>query len=132
MSFAQVTLLGNVGRDPEMSYSNDGVAITKFSIATSRKGKGGKEETTWWNITAFRGLGETINNYVHKGDMILVLGTPSLREYTRRDGGTGYSLDVVADHFAFAGGKKGAGTGAAAGAGGDEEDPLGELEDHPF
>jgi single-strand DNA-binding protein len=129
MSFAQVTLLGHVGRDPEMSYSNDGIAVTKFSLATNRRGKGGKDETTWWNCTAFRGLGETMNTHVHRGDMLLVTGAPSLREYTRRDGSPGSSLDVVIDKFAFAGGKKSADAGTAPG---EEDDPLGELEDHPF
>jgi single-strand DNA-binding protein len=130
MSFAQVTLLGHVGRDPEMSYTPDSTPVTKISIATNSK-KGGKETTTWWNCTAFRGLAETINQHVHKGDMLLVTGSPSLREYTRRDGSPGSSLDVIIDKFAFAGGKKSTETGGGA-APGDDEDPLGDLEDHPF
>jgi single-strand DNA-binding protein len=129
MSFASVTLLGHVGREPEMSYTPDGTAVCKFSIATNHKAKG-QEVTTWWNVSAWRGLAETINQHVHKGDMLLVIGSPSLREYAKRDGSQGYSLDVQADKFAFAGGKKSAGIGA--GAGGDEIDPLGDLEDHPF
>ncbi len=136
MSFAQVQLLGNVGRDPEMSYTPNGDAVTKFSIAVSRKTKE-KEVTTWFNCIAFRGQAETINNYVHKGDMLFVQGTLDVRQYTTKDGRNGTALDVVVDKFAFAGGKKSAGTGAAAGAaiGGDmglPDDPLGDLEDHPF
>jgi single-strand DNA-binding protein len=135
MSFASVTLLGHVGRDPEMSYTPDGTAVCKFSIATNHKVKN-QDVTTWWNCTAWRGLGETINAHVHKGDMLLVIGSPSLREYTRRDGGTGSSLDVIVDKFAFAGGKKSVDNVTPLRGGAEEalpgDDPLGDLEDHPF
>jgi hypothetical protein len=103
---------------------------TKFSIATNRKVKN-QDVTTWWNCSAWRGLAETIHQHVHKGDMLLVTGSPSLREYTTRDGRPGTSLDVLVDKFAFAGGKKGAATGAGRSSG-EDEDPLGDLEDHPF
>jgi single-strand DNA-binding protein len=130
MSFASVTLLGHVGQDPQMSSTPDGTAVCKFSIATNRKVKN-QDVTTWWNCAAWRGLAETINQHVHKGDMLLVTGSPSRREYTTRDGRPGTSLDVIVDKFAFAGGKKGADTGAGRSSG-EDEDPLGDLEDHPF
>ncbi len=134
MSFAQVQLLGNTGRDPEMSYSPDGNAVCKFSIAVSRKTKEKGEVTTWFNCIAFRGQAETINQYVHKGDMVFVQGTLDARQYTTKDGRNGTALDVLVDKFAFAGGKKTGGTGISAlpPLGGDEEDPLGNLGDHPF
>ena len=53
MSFAQITLIGHVGRDPELTYTPEGVAVTRFSLAVSKKeGKEGKERTTWFNCTA--------------------------------------------------------------------------------
>jgi single-strand DNA-binding protein len=135
MSFAQVQLLGNTGRDPEMSYSPNGDAVTKFSIAVTRKTKE-KEVTTWFNCIAFRNQAETINHYVHKGDMVFVQGTLDVRQYTTKDGRNGTALDVLVDKFAFAGGKKGTGTGATItplhGDEGLPDDPLGDLEDHPF
>ena len=105
MSFSQVQLLGNVGRTPEMSYTQDGVAVTKFSLAVSRK-RGDKEETAWYNCTAWRGLAETINSHVEKGAMLFVQGDLGARLYTTRDGKSGMSLDVTVDKFAFAGNKK--------------------------
>lgn len=132
MSFASVTLLGRLGQDPKMSYTKDGTAFTSFSIATDRKGKGGTEETVWWNCTAFRGQAETIYTYCHKGDQVLITGTPSQREYTKRDGGVGYSLDVAVDKFSFAGSKKTDTGGSVTTYGGSEEalpddDPLAHL-----
>ena len=124
MSFAQVQLLGNVGRDPEMSYTPDGTAVSKFSVAVSRKVKG-EEQTTWYNCIAWRKLGETINEHVHKGDMLFLQGSLEPRQYTTKDGRNGTSLDVVIDKFAFAGGKKSSAQAA-------DSDPLGDLEDHPF
>ncbi len=138
MSFAQVQLLGNTGRDPEMSYSPNGDAVTKFSIAVTRKTKE-KEVTTWFNCIAFRGQAETINNYVHKGDMVFVQGTLDVRQYTTKDGRNGTALDVLVDKFAFAGGKKGASASASASSSassiddmGLPDDPLGDLDDHSF
>jgi single-strand DNA-binding protein len=51
MSFSQIQLLGNLGRDPEMTYTPDGIAVTKFSIAVSKKIKN-NEEITWYNCVA--------------------------------------------------------------------------------
>jgi single-strand DNA-binding protein len=53
MSLAQIILIGNTGRDPEMSYTPNGVAVTKFSLAVSRK-QADKEITTWYNCSAWR------------------------------------------------------------------------------
>jgi single-strand DNA-binding protein len=137
MSFAQVQLLGNTGRDPEMNYTPNGDAVTRFSIAVSRKTKE-KEVTTWFNCIAFRSQAETINNYVHKGDMVFVQGTLDVRQYTTKDGRNGTALDVLVDKFAFAGGKKGGEDRGSATITpihsdmGLPDDPLGELEDHPF
>ncbi len=62
---------------------------------------------------------------------MLIIGTPSLREYSRRDGSPGFSLDVAVNKFSFAGGKKQDGGGSTS-YGGAELDPLGDLDDHPF
>ena len=63
---AQLSIIGNLGRDPEMSYTPDGTATVKFSVAVTRKTKD-KESTTWFNCVAFRKQAETINPYVKKG-----------------------------------------------------------------
>lgn len=127
MSFAQIQLLGNTGRDPEMNYTPDGTAVTKFSIAVSRKVKD-SEETTWYNCTAWRNLAEMLSKHLKKGQMVFVQGDLHVRQYTTKDGRSGTSLDVTVDKFQFAGGKKEESTAPAS----TEEDPLGDLDAHPF
>lgn len=100
MSFAQITLVGNLGKDPDMSYTPDGVPVTKFSVAVNRK-QAGKDTTTWYNCTAWRKLAEVINQYAKKGQMVFVQGDLAPREYTGRDTQGHVSLDVAVEKFQF-------------------------------
>lgn len=125
---AQMTLIGNLGRDPEMSHTQAGVAVTKFSVAVSTR-KGDKETTTWYNCTAFRGLAETLNMHLKKGQQVFIQGEFSPREYTGRDNQTHTSLDVVIDKFQFLGGKP---TSASASPPTANDDVLTGLDEHPF
>lgn len=136
MAFAEVILIGNVGRDPEMSYTPDGTAVTKFSLAVGkkRKVKGETQETTtWYNITAFRAAAETLNTYVKKGSQLFVQGELDARPYTTRDGKNAISLDVIVDKFSFIGSKREESSGAGASSGfSGNDDALGDLDEHPF
>jgi single-strand DNA-binding protein len=96
----KVMLIGNVGREPEMTYTPSGSAVTKFSLAVSRRWKDkssgdNKEETTWFNIVAWERLAETCSNYVHKGSKIFVEGRFVSRDYTDKDGNKRTAFDVV-------------------------------------
>lgn len=126
MGFSQITLIGNIGRDVEMNYTPQGVAVSKFSLAVST-GKGDKEITTWYNCTAWRGLAETINSYVKKGQRVFVQGDFLPRAYTTRDGKAGTSLDVTIEKFQFL--EKAQGQRNEQG---NEIDALGDLDEHPF
>ena len=133
MSFCQIQLIGNLGRDPEMNYTPDGVPVTKFSLAVTKKQKGKEDVTTWYNAVAWRQAAETLNAYLHKGDPVFIQGELNPRQYTTKDGRSGFSLDVIVDRFSFVGGKKNAGGSEIPGTGDqDDSDPLGNLEDHPF
>src|SRR6266536_330784 len=83
MGMAQLSIIGNLGRDPEMSYTPDGTAIVKFSVAVTRKTKD-KESTTWFNCVAFRKQAETLNTYVRKGQQVYIQGEFVPREYNDR------------------------------------------------
>jgi single-strand DNA-binding protein len=93
--FHRVTLIGRVGQDPQMRYTPDGTPVTSFSVATTTTlGKtlpGGGERpcpngwkesyngrnwelTTWWRVTCWRGLAETVNSYLTKGRQVFVEG----------------------------------------------------------
>lgn len=92
MSLNRVTLLGNVGKDPDVRYLDSGVAVAQFSLATTVKGyttQDGKtyaDRTEWHNLVAWRGLAQTIEKYVHKGDKLYVEGELRYRDYEGQDG----------------------------------------------
>jgi len=75
----EITLIGRLGRDPEMRYTAAGTPVTDFSLATSRQYTDGSgelvEEVTWWKVTAWRRQAETANEYLSKGDLVRVRGT---------------------------------------------------------
>ena len=104
-NYASVTIVGHLGKQPETRYTSGGESVTSFSLATTVNRKKDNELTTWWNCTAWGKRGETIAQYLRKGDPILVQGEPSLRTYTTKDGRDGMALDVNVQGFSFLGGK---------------------------
>lgn len=138
----KVMLIGNVGKEPEMTYTPTGSAVTKFTLATNRRWKDkasgeAKEETTWFNIVAWEKLAELCSQYVHKGSKIFVEGRFVSREYTDKDGVQRRAFDVVITEMELLDSKGSAssvdgGMGASAGAarGGNAGEVGGE--DFPF
>ena len=85
---SRITLLGNLGKDPEMRYSKDGNAFTNFSLAT-KHGFGSKSKTSWWNVTSFGKTAEAVNQYATKGSLLYVEGDcvdEEIYQQGRRDG----------------------------------------------
>ena len=100
----KIMLIGNLGRDPEMSYTQAGKAVTKFSLAVSRRAKDRttgerKDETTWFNIIAWEGLAETCNTYLHKGSKCYIEGRMTSRKYTNKDNVEVTAWEVVAEQM---------------------------------
>lgn len=99
------TITGNVGGDPELRYTPQGVAVASFGVAFTPRVKQGNDwvdgDPTWFNVSAWRGLGENVAEGVRKGDRVTVTGTVQLRKYQRQDGGEGQSLDLNADDVAL-------------------------------
>ena len=91
MSVNKVILLGNVGRDPEVRYLDSGVAVATFSLATTERGytlQNGTQvpdRTEWHNIVLWRGLAETAEKYVHKGDKLYIEGKIRTRSYVNEE-----------------------------------------------
>src|SRR5260370_28988776 len=89
MMINKIMLIGNLGRDTEMNYTEAGVARTKFTVAASRrfKDKSGerREETTWFNVVAWDRLGETCNQYLRKGSKVYIEGRMTSHKYTDKD-----------------------------------------------
>ena len=100
MSLNRIQLLGNVGKDPEVRYLDSGVAVAQFSFATTVKGytaQSGQqvpERTEWHNIVAWRGLAQTIEKYVRKGDKLYIEGELRYNRYTGQDGVERRNADI--------------------------------------
>ena len=102
----QTIIVGNVGRDPEMRFTQGGTAVCNFSVATTEKwtdkNSGEKrEDTTWFRVTAWRGLGEVCGKFVYKGMKILVVGKVKASAYANNAGEPASSLDLTADNVEF-------------------------------
>ncbi len=95
----KITIIGNLGRDPEMRYSASGNPMTSFSIASNHRYTTAagerREETEWFNCTAFGRLADTCNQYLSRGQQVYIEGRLRSRQYDRRDGTPGFSLDVT-------------------------------------
>ena len=106
--FHKLTIVGNLGKDPEMKYTTDGKAVTTFSVAASNR----KDETVWFRVSTWDKQAETCNQYLHKGSKVLVEGALKAdaqgnpRTYERKDGGGwAASFEVVASSVKFLSGK---------------------------
>ena len=103
----KIIIIGNLGRDPEMRYSTSGNPMTHFSVATSRRYTTAageqREQTEWFNCTAFGRLADTCNQYLTRGQQVYVEGRLSTRQYSRQDGTPGFSLDVVVNEMQMLG-----------------------------
>jgi single-strand DNA-binding protein len=133
----KILLIGNLGRDPEMSYTPNGVAVTKFTLAVNRVTKSPtgerQEETDWFNIVAWRDLAERCNTYLRKGQKVYIEGRLTTRKYVDRTGVERLAIDVIANDMEMLT-PKSAQTGSPSFVGGhtSDSDDLGDLDDHPF
>ena len=132
----KIMLIGNLGRDPEMNYTPDGTAVTRFSLAvvtrTTKSATGERlQETEWFNITAWRQLAETCSTYLKKGQKVFIEGRLATRKYTDKNGIERTALDVTASDLEMLTPKdRQSSTSSSDILSGD--DSLGDLEDHPF
>lgn len=97
-----ISLIGNVGRDAEMSYTPQGIAVCKFSIAVNKvygKGENRKERTTWFRVTVWRDYAEVAAQYIRKGMRILVVGEVNATAYIDKQGKAQATLEVTCDLF---------------------------------
>ena len=91
-----ITIIGNVGKDPELRFTTAGKAVAKFSVATTR-GKDDKKETTWHNVVVFDEQAENVCEQVKKGSRVLVMGRLNKEKYTDKNGNERESVEIVAD-----------------------------------
>lgn len=105
MSLNKVQLIGNVGKDPEVRYLDSGVAVATFPLATTDRaytlanGTQVPERTEWHNIVLWRGLAETAEKYVHKGDKLYIEGKIRSRSYDDQNGVKRYVVEIFGDNM---------------------------------
>ncbi|MBL8167896.1 MAG: single-stranded DNA-binding protein [Acidobacteria bacterium] len=122
-SFNKIVIVGYLGRDPEIRYTPQGMAVCNFSIATTerRKDKSGEfqDATTWFRVTVWGKQAESANQYLSKGRQVFVEGRLRQEEFTGQDGSKRTSLEVTATDVQFLGprGEEGGGGGGSHGGG---------------
>jgi single-strand DNA-binding protein len=117
----KIMLIGNLGKDPEMSYTPSGSAVTKFSVAVNRRSKDrqtgeNRDETTWFSIVAWERLAEVCNQYLHKGSKVYLEGRMTSRKYTDKDGVERTVWDVILNDMQMLDPKESRSGGAGSGA----------------
>ena len=133
-SLNKITIIGNVGNEPEMRFTPNGKPVTSFSVATnwvytSPEGER-RQETEWFNVVAWNRLAEQCNQFLAKGKLVYAEGRVHTRNWESQDGQTHTRIEVIANRVIFLDRR---GTGAAA----DEKIEEGsasemEPEDLPF
>ena len=105
MSLNKVMLIGNVGKEPDVRYIDNGVCTATLSLATNTPGytlpNGTQvpERTEWHNIVLWRGLAETAEKYVHKGDKLYIEGKIRTRSYDDQNGVKRYVTEIFGDNM---------------------------------
>ena len=113
-SLNQVTLIGNVGQDPEVRTTANGGKVANFSLATSRTWKNAngdvQEKTEWHRVTVWNrgtkgGVADVVEKYVNKGDKLYVSGSIEYRQWQDKENQTRYATEINASEVILLGGK---------------------------
>jgi single-strand DNA-binding protein len=112
----KVTIVGNLGNDPEIKYMPSGGAVTNISVATSESWKDKQtgqpqERTEWHRIVFFNRLAEIVGEYLKKGSQIYVEGSLRTRKWQDQSGQDRYTTEIVGSEMQMLGGRQGGGMG---------------------
>lgn len=104
----KVMLIGRLGQDPEIRYTQDGTPVATLSVATSnpvKRGDSWDEETEWHRVVAWRRLAEIVSEYMNKGTLVYVEGRLKTRSWEDRDGNKRWTTEIVARDIFMLGGR---------------------------
>ena len=108
----KVTLVGRLGKDPEVRHLENGAVVASFSVATSERYKdregNRQEKTEWHNISAWRYLAEFSEKYLNKGTLVYIDGKLKTRSWEDKEGNKRTTTEIVAQTVQFLGGRGGA------------------------
>lgn len=117
----KVILIGNLGRDPELRFTQGGTAVANFSLATTERAKRDGEwtdHTEWHNIVVFGKSAENSSNFLSKGSTVYIEGRIQSRKWQDKEGHDRTTTEIVANTIQFLGGGKGGSGGGGARASG--------------
>jgi single-strand DNA-binding protein len=93
-------LIGNLGADPEVRYTQNGTAVATFNVATTERWKGQdgqmQEQTEWHRVVAWAKLADICGEYLHKGSRVYIEGKIQTRKWQDKDGADRYTTEIVA------------------------------------
>lgn len=127
----KVTLIGNLGADPEVRYTANGSAVANIRLATAEswrdKESGEQQERTEWHrVVFFSRLAEIVGEYLKKGSQVYIEGRLQTRKWQDRDGNDRYTTEIVANEMQMLGGR-----GGGAGGGDSDSDGAGSSQSRP-
>ena len=103
-------VIGNLGNDPEIRYTQSEIPVATFSVASTERWKdsdGNKQERTEWHrVVAWRRLAEVCGEHLHKGDKVFIEGKMQTRKWEDQDGNTRYTTEIVARDLEMIGGRQ--------------------------
>lgn len=125
-SLNKATIIGNLGKDPEVRFTPGGQAVANFTVATNEKWKDkgsgeAQERTEWHRIVVWGKQAESCGQYLKKGRSVYVEGRIQTREWTNKEGQKQYTTEINASQVLFLGGKGESGTAS-------ESAPLSDFE----
>jgi single-strand DNA-binding protein len=124
----RVFLIGRLGRDPEVRFTQSKTAVANFSMATDERwtdSDGNRQQRTEWHrIVAFGKLGEICGKYLKKGRLVFIEGSIRTREWDDRDGNKRYTTEIVANNMQMLESRNAAVEGGGAEAGSQQQEPM--------
>ncbi len=142
-----VTVVGNVTRDPELRFTQGGMAVANFGVAWNKRKQDGEDEVSFFDVSCFRQLAENVAESITKGSRVVIYGTLSQRSWETQDGDRRSKVEIIADDVApslkwasaeirkneFKGGGGGAPQGGGGGrAVGNQPPPAYDMDEEPF
>ena len=95
-----VTVVGNVTRDPELRFTQGGMAVANFGVAWNKKKQDGEEEVSFFDVSCFRQLAENVAESITKGTRVVIYGTLQQRSWENQEGERRSKVEIIADDVA--------------------------------
>lgn len=113
-SYNKITLVGNVGNDPQLKVLAENRKVTELSVAINERGRNGQpDRTEWYRVSLWDAKADIAANYVRKGNPVYIEGRLSIRSYVDKDGRERYSPEVTATEIVLLSGREGGNEGGA-------------------